>query len=165
MPISEGSLKAYLSGGSSNDDPLLSLGGDPSSTTVPTGLFDPVNGDESAIGDISYRLFYVKNESTNEDGWINPVMWIDEESVVAGYAFALAAAGKNGSEDPVDDEATAPAGVSFASPTTKADGIALPDGPYLQNDFVGIWVRRTVPAGAPSADSDPIVFAIEGDTV
>ena len=167
MPISNANLKWYLSGGGANTDPNASIGGARSSTVAPSSLFDTVTGDESAAGDVEYRLVYFRNEDSDSDGLIDPVVWIlsNTPSADTTIAIGIAAAGKNATETAVANENTAPAGVSFSSPASKGAGIALPSDPYAQNDYVGVWVRRTVTAGAASAASDPATLRVEGDTI
>ena len=60
-------INVVLSGGSSNTDPNLSLGGDPSGTPISSGivnnLFDDVSVDESEDGHEDYRCMYLFNDS------------------------------------------------------------------------------------------------------
>jgi hypothetical protein len=60
-------ISLVLSGGSSNVDPSLSLGGDPSSVPIVNNhlnnLFDNVTQDESDVGSTEYRCFYVFNDT------------------------------------------------------------------------------------------------------
>jgi len=167
VPISNANLKWYLSGGGSNTDPNASIGGARSSTQAGSNLFDTVTGDESAAGDTEYRLVYFRNEDSDSDGLISPVAWVlsNTPSADTTIAIGMAAAGKNSTESAVANENTAPAGVSFSSPASKGAGIALPSAPYAQNDYVGVWFRRTVTAGAASAASDPATVRVEGDTI
>ena len=56
---------------------------------------------------------------------------------------------------------TAPAGVSFSSPTTKASGLSLSD---LANGNVrAIWIQRTA-LNAGARNNDGITIKVEGDT-
>ena len=60
-------LVVTLTGGSSNSNPNLSIGGDPSSYPV-TGqlnnLFDNVAREEASVGSISYRCIYIFNNNS-----------------------------------------------------------------------------------------------------
>lgn len=167
MPISNANLKYYLSGGGSNTDPNASIGGARSSTAAGTDLFDTVTGDESAAGDTEYRLVYFRNEDSDSDGLISPVVWVlsNTPSSDTTIAIGIATEGKNATVSAVANENTAPAGVSFSSPASKGAGLSLPSAPYAQNDYVGIWLRRTVSAGAASTGSDPATIRVEGDTI
>lgn len=168
MPVSGANLKWYLSGGTGNSDPAAALGGARSTATeVPTGLFDTVTGAESAAGDIEYRCIYWRNEDSDADGVIDPKVFIQSNTPSADTTIAIGVdpAGKNASATTIANESAAPAGVTFSSPTDYAGGIALPSGPYVQNDFIAIWVRRTVDAGAASAASDAATIRVQGDTI
>jgi hypothetical protein len=167
MPISNANLKWYLSGGGSNSDPNASIGGARSSTVAGTNLFDTVTGDESAAGDTEYRLVYFRNEDSDADGLISPVVWVlsNTPSADTTIAIGICTEGKNAEVSAVANENTAPAGVSFSSPASKGAGTALPTGPYAQNEYVWVWLRRTVNAGAASAASDPATIRVEGDTI
>lgn len=167
MPISNANLKWYLSGGGSNTVPIASLGGARSSTIAGSDLFDTVTGDESAAGDTEYRCVYFRNEDSDSDGLINPMVWILSNTPSADTTIAIGVdpAGKNGTGTTVVNENTAPAGVSFSSPASKGAGLALPGTPYAQNEYVAVWLRRTVNAGAAAAASDPATIRVEGDTI
>lgn len=168
MPIAAASLKYYLSGGAGNVDPNASIGGIRSTTVVGAGidnLFDDVTGAEAAAGDISYRCFFFRNEDANANGLIAPIAWIDVQSeALDTVSIGLDPAGKNAAAATPADEFTAPAGVAFTTPITKATGLALPGAPYVQNDYVAIWIRRTVGAGAASINPDTASVRVEGDS-
>jgi len=170
VPISNANLKWYLSGGAGNANPNASIGGVRSVTLVAGGLdnlFDDVTGDEVTAGDITYRCMFFRNEDANANGLINPVAWIDLQSEAGDVvAIGLDPAGKNAAAATPADEFTAPAGVAFTTPITKPTGLALPGTPYVQNDFMAVWVRRTVTAGVPASNpNDQASVRVEGDTV
>jgi hypothetical protein len=75
----------YYSGGATNDDPSLSIGGAMSSVMLSSTqlgcLFDTVTGDEATAGEDEYRCLYCKNDGTTD--WVDPVMWITEQPNVA----------------------------------------------------------------------------------
>ena len=58
-------------------------------------------------------------------------------------------------------ETSAPAGVTFTSPTTKGAGLAPASVP-AGSAFI-VWVRRTA-ANTAAVDSDGATFTVEGDT-
>ena len=154
MTIDIANIKYYLSGGASNADPLLSIGGAKSSVAVSAtalgNLFDPVTGDEAAAGVTKYRLVYLQNDDADASGLLDPaVLWFST-SPAAGQTIAvgLAAAGKNAEETVISTEHTAPAGVTFTSPVTKGTGVSLPDGPYEEDDYIGVWLRVVTSVGA-----------------
>jgi hypothetical protein len=169
MPIAGANLKWYLSGGAGNANPNASLGGARSNTLVGAGidnLFDDVTGDEAAAGDTEYRCIYFRNEDANANGLIGPLAWIDQQTTAPGddISIGIDPVGKNGVAVVTADENTAPAGVAFTTPLTKATGLALPGSPYAQNDFIAIWIRRTVNAGAASDPNDQASIRAEGDS-
>jgi hypothetical protein len=154
MAINIANIKYYLSGGASNSDPLLSIGGAKSSVAVSAtalhNLFDAVTGDEAAAGVSRYRLVYLQNDDADASGLLAPAVLWWSTSPAAGQTIAvgLAAAGKGAAETAVADENTAPADVSFASPTSKATGVSLPDAPYVEDDYIGVWLRVVTSVGA-----------------
>lgn len=166
MPIVASDIATRLSGGAGNADPNASLGGVISATAfvdnVLNNLWDNVSGAESAAGDVEYRGFYVRNGHATL-AWIAPTIWLSSLTSSADTEFdiALAAEGVNVTMATIANESTAPATVAFTRPTTKATGLVIPDIPAGQ--FKGIWIRRTVNAGAAAAN-DTGAFTIEGDT-
>jgi hypothetical protein len=166
MPIVEADLATRYSGGASNSNGNLSLGGVKSSnafaTNVLNALFDDVSGAEAAAGDVEYRGFYYHN-GHGTLSWESPVYWIDSltSSGSTEFDIAVAAEGVNVTMATIADESTAPATVSFTRPTSKGTGLALSTIPAGQHR--GVWLRRTVTAGASPANDSGSVRA-EGDT-
>lgn len=69
MAISLGDIDFLYSGGNTNTDPDLSLGGIISTTEIPGGLnnlYDNVTETESSTGAIDYRCFYMQNSNTTD---------------------------------------------------------------------------------------------------
>lgn len=168
--IVTGNLKYYLSGGAANADPNASIGGARSATLVGAGLdnlFDDETAAEAAAGDTNYRCIYFRNEDANVSGLLAPLAaWISAAPAVTGFAIAICTA--KGDAAAIADEFTAPAGGTlvggaFSSPLTKGAGIVCP-APLLQNEYLAVWVRRTVLAGAVSNANDGGTIDIEGDT-
>jgi hypothetical protein len=162
MPITTADIQYRLSGGASNTDPLVSLGGAKSSTQSGTNLFDDVPSAEAAAGKIEYRCVYVHNAHATES-YIDPVrIWMaaNTPSTSTTIEIGLGTSGLNGTEQTVANESTAPAGVTFSAPTSFATGIALQTIPAGQH--IAIWLRRTVTAGA-SAFADSATLSIQGD--
>lgn len=160
MPIVTGDLEYRLSGGAANADPDLSLGGAISSEVVPSDFFDPVMGAESAAGDTNYRCFYIFNDHPTLP-LQNAVAWIVTNTTANRLAIGAGAAAVGAEEDDVADEDTAPSGVSFSQPTSKATGIAL--GTIPAGEFKAVWMRRVVAPGA-AANNDTYQVRVEGDT-
>lgn len=156
MAIETADISFKLSGGAANADGNLSIGGAKSSVVMGetlNDLFDQVSGDESAAGDIEYRLVYIEN---NHGTLIaqNPKVWIESQTTSpdTSIAIGIGAAGLNGVESAIGDEDSAPAGVSFSTPANKAAGLTIPNMPAGQH--IPLWIRRTVNAGASAINND-----------
>jgi hypothetical protein len=152
----------YLSGGASNTNPNNSLGGAISSTVAPGNLFDDVLGSESNAGDTEYRGVYVKN-----DGDVDlqaTVVWIQVNTpdVDTSVSIGLTALGSNQTMETIADEGMAPVGVVFTAPASKPGGLSM--GTLQAGQRYGIWVRRTVNAGAAAYNNDTFTIRVEGDT-
>lgn len=161
-------LVAYLSGGSSNTDPNLSLGDEISSTGVSltplNNLFDNVSSAERASGTVEYRCFYVKNEHSTEE-LQNTSVFISKQtdSTTTSVSIGLDSAGINGTAEVVPDETTAPVNVTFTEPVTP--GTALVVGDLEPGDYFAVWVRRTVNAGTADRPSDEFGIRVQGKPV
>jgi hypothetical protein len=170
MTIAATSLKWYLSGGATNSDPALSIGGAKSSVALSASalnnLFDDVTGDEATSGYDEYRLLYFQNIDDDPNGLDNPILWITTQPPGDDdLEIGIAAAGKNSVETAIANDHTAPAGVTFSAPATKDTGVALPGAPYMQDDYVGVWFHRHVPPAASVALDYECAWAVEGDTI
>lgn len=170
MPIASSDIEFRLSGGVSNTSPAASLGGamstDPSgeiTTATLNNLFDDVSGDEASSGDTEYRGIYVKNAHGTLT-WSSIKAWIQTASPSADTSFqiALCDEGKNTTIETIADESTAPVGPTFSAPANKAAGVSLPD--LDAGDYVGLWIKRVVGAGASAVASDGPTIRVEGDT-
>lgn len=162
MAIVASDIKYRYSGGASNSDPLLSIGGAKSSVDVGAGLFDDVSSSEAAAGDVEYRCIYVHNAHATLP-LTNARIWIQTQTPSAdtSVALALGNAAVNATETAVANENTAPSGPSFSTPTDYASGIAIGDIPAGQHRAV--WVRRTASAGA-AVYADSFKLRVQGDT-
>lgn len=162
-------LEMRLSGGAANTDKNASLGGArstavggviPKALTV-NSMFDDVSGAEEQAGDIEYRGFYVRNagDQTAE----NVKLWISSNTPDPDtqVAIALAGEGLNGTMEIIPSEDMAPIGEAFTEPASEGAGLSLGNIPAGQH--YGIWVRRTIPAGA-GASADEFTLAASFDT-
>lgn len=168
MPIVSTDIKYFLSGGAANADPNASIGGAKSATEMNLGvplnnLWDNVSGAESAAGDVEYRMVYLQNKhATLTLQGAKVFIQANTPSADTDIAIGLAAAGLNGVETAVANENTAPAGVTFSS--AAGEGAALAIGNMAPDDFIGLWVRRTVTAGAAAVNGDAYTLRVQGDT-
>lgn len=165
MAISAADVKTYLSGGTSNADPNASIGGKQSSTQWAGGtlhdLFDVISGDENAGSVVDYRCVFYKNTHASLSTSAGK-LWIQSEvSGGASLAIGLSGAGKNADAASPANETTAPSGVSFSAPTTKAAGIAMPD--LAPGDSIAVWFRRTA-ANSAAVNNDGATVRFEFDT-
>ena len=168
MPIVASDLKIYLSGGSSNSDPNASLGGVMSTTTEVTdntthNLFDQVSGTESNAGDTEYRGVYLKNTHGSLSAQ-NTHVYISSNTGSADTTIdiALAGEGVNATMETIANENTAPVGETFSAPTTYAAGLDM--GTIAAGQRYGLWIRRTVTAGAAAVNDDAVTIKYDCDT-
>lgn len=158
MPIASTDIKLYQSTGG--------LGGAVTATEIIGGtannIFDDVTSTEAGAGDTEYRGFYVKNTHATLT-LQNTVIWIDALTTSASTEFdlALAAEAVGVTMATIANESTAPATVTFSRPTSKATGLSI--GNIGPGSSKGVWVRRTVTAGA-AAVSDSGSLRVDGDT-
>jgi hypothetical protein len=69
-----------------------------------------------------------------------------------------------GEDETIANEGAAPVGETFSQPTTYSGGLALNSTTGLAPaDDKGVWLKRTVTAGA-SAAADSATIKVEGDT-
>jgi hypothetical protein len=163
--ITDAEIGFYLSGGAANAVLGQSLGGELSSTAIASGvlnnLFDDVTGDENAASQVEYRALYVRN-GNSANVWEDVVGWL--VSQVAGgadLAIGLPTEAANVPLETLANDHTAPTGVVFSAPTSKATGLALGDIPAL--GYRGLWVRRSANNSA-ALSNDGATLRVEGDT-
>lgn len=171
MAIIPADLIYRLSGGATNTDPNASLGGAmstvgggiiPDATTE--NLFDNVTGGEASAGDVNYRGFYVEN-SHGSITLQNAVIWIDQDTTSTNDEIDIALALEAidvAMEGPLANETIAPTSVTFSHPVTKATALSI--GNLPSGSFKGVWIRRTVDAGAGAISGNQGGTRIEGDT-
>jgi len=160
---------AAAAGDTTAGTPATSLG-DQVATTVITpaalnNLFDNTSGAEAAAGDIEYRCIFVLNNhatltllgaevvvtsQTAGGGTID--IALDNIAVSAkGSGSAQAAA--------VANESTSPGGSAGAF---GAGPLSI--GDMAPGTVKGIWIRRTVTAGAAALNNDGVIITVSGDT-
>jgi hypothetical protein len=125
-------------------------------------LFDDVTGDEAAVGEVEYRCIYFSNEDIDPDGFLDPVVWIAQQTPSSRTQIEIGLGRKNQVVPALENAFSAPIGTTFSDPASKAVGRAL-GGTYHTGDFVALWVRRTVLPGAPAGEEQAIL-RIAGDT-
>lgn len=162
---------AAAAGNTTSGTAATSLG-DQISTTQWTGgtlndLFDDITGDENAASESEYRCIFVHN-TNGANTYENCVVWISAEvgggaNIAIGADTTAASAVASGSTQAltVANENTAPAGVTFTSPTTKGAGVSLGNIPVGQ--VKAFWIRRTATNSA-ALTGDGVTLSISGDT-
>ena len=148
-----------------------SLGKYISTTTIPdataNAVFDDVTGAENAASTVDYRCVFAHNSNAS-NALENAVVYLSAE-VAGGAAIAISfdttAASVIGSASAqalqVANETTAPAGVTFSSPTTLGTGVAL--GTIPAGQCKAFWVRRTA-SNSAALSNDGVTFTVAGDT-
>jgi hypothetical protein len=156
----------FLSGGTSNTDPNLSLGGNISNTEITANnihnLFRRITETEAGSGVTLYRLVYFKNANAT-DTMRTPVAYLvrDTLSVDDLALYSPAQADKNTSESAIANEFTAPVGsrINFTAAATRSTGMLMVD--LAPGEYIGIWLRITVNPGASIFPDNSFIFRIE----
>jgi hypothetical protein len=171
MPIVAADIELRYSGGASNTSAAAALGGAMSTVAggviddnVANDLFDNVSSAEAAAGSTEYRGFYVKNNH----GTItltSAKIWISSLTSSTGDEFDIAIAdeAKNTTIETIANETTAPVGPTFSRPTTSGTALAIAD--LAAGEYRGVWIRRTVTAGASSVANNTGTLSVAGDFV
>jgi hypothetical protein len=163
MPIISTDILYRLSGGSGNSSQAASLGGAKSTAGVASSaILDDVNSAESAAGDVNYRCLYVHNNHGSLT-MQNTVLWVQANTPSSDTTIeiGIGTSAINATEQTVANEATAPAGVTFTSPSSIGAGITLGNIPPGQHQ--AFWIRRTVNAAAAAAN-DTFTLRVGCDT-
>jgi hypothetical protein len=169
MAISATDILLRLSGGASNSDVNLSIGGAMSTTTVITdntlhNLFDKVTGAESTAGATEYRCFYVLNNHGSLT-YQTAKIYIDSEDTHTGedVEIGLDLAGVNGTADTIADAYTDPSpAVTFSDASGVGNALTIGNIPFGQ--YQAIWVKRVTTAATAAYDDYGIVIKVVGDT-
>lgn len=166
MSIVAGDIKFYLSGGASNTNPNLSLGGTISTTQIVDNtldnLFPDVTGDEHSAGYTSYRAFYIENTNATTTGY-NVKIWIDTNTSGTDETINIGIEASSGSpKQTIVNETTAPTGISFSTAAGQANSLSL--GTMAPGVVYMIWVERIVSAGTNPYANDSAVIKTYFDT-
>lgn len=151
-------------------NPNASLGKYESTTQLGTALnalFDDITGTENATSVVDYRCIFVLNNHATLTAYTLSAYLSSE--VAGGASIALgvdpAAASAKGAAGAqaaqIANELTAPAAVTFSSPTTDGAGIAL--GDLAPGQVRAIWVRRTA-ANSAAIAADGATIGVGFDT-
>lgn len=130
-------------------------------------LFDAISGAENAASQVDYRGLAVLNNN-GANAAQSPSLYLASE-VSGGASIAIGvdttATSAKGSASAqmltIANDTTAPAGVSFSSPTTDGGGLALSD--IAVAAVKGIWLRRTA-ANTSALSADGVTLGLGVDT-
>jgi len=181
MPLQASDLEFRYTDNATQSTNTLSLGGTISGTTIPTtspNVFDDVTADESETGDTEYRAIGLINTSATFD-FLDVKVWITGYNRAASGADTISFALENPQGSPssiqtIPDESTGPdtdkfvvatgATVSWTeegSPSTTLTFGTIPAG---GSNWMGIWLRRKVPAGAEAYSNRSCTIKVRGET-
>lgn len=171
MVIKDVSLAFKKSGGTANENPNLSLGGDisladPGSNfddAVLHACFDEVDNDEAVAGDIEYRHCYFRNLKTFTLKNCKLICTKPATGPWSIVEFAKGTAGLNTIEQTIPDENTAPAGITDSDWFIPTSNNPMLFG-ELESDWTAtFWIRRTVLPGALITDNETVSIRVFGD--
>lgn len=177
MAISSSDLKQRLSvtTGSAGNTVAGTVGasnGKYISTTDVSGtplndLFPDVTGQENLDSNVDYQCIFVYN-SHGSITYKNAVVYISSQvsgGAVAALAVDSTAASALGSSSAqaltIANKNTAPAALTFTTPTTRAGGLALGDIPA--GSVKAFWIQRSA-ANTSALNNDGATVVVSGDT-
>ena len=162
MTLTTSDINLVMTGSGTTANPNASLGGAPAtaeaiSSTSLNSVFDNITGDESTAGDTEYRVLAIYNSSTTD-------MASDVKVYVPTNYQSFISIGVNqlaGVNPPtITNESTAPSGVTFSNPTTKAAAVNV--GDINAGSFRALYVRRVIPVST-TTPKDSALFRITVD--
>lgn len=152
-----GTFVMYLSGGSSNADPAVSLGGDVSTTPMGSNIFGPITNRKAQLGGSEHRCVYVRNTSSTETAY-GVVVWIENQAKLGNsISLSLDPLGVDGPTQLLPSEYNEPTGVDFVKPTSVNNGLVI--GVIPPNTSVPIWMRREGQLLNPYNSEDLVTLA------
>ncbi len=136
-----GTFVMYLSGGSSNADPALSLGGDASTTAMGSDIFGSITNRKAQLGGSEYRCVFLRNTSASETAH-GLVVWVENQARLGNtISLGLDPAGVGGTPQVINTEYNDPVGVEFFEPSGESNALVIGSLPPLTS--VPIWINRT----------------------
>jgi hypothetical protein len=169
MVATNDDITFWMSGGVTNGDPTLSIGGAISTTIIGQinsgilgNIWPFVTSTQAAAGIIEeYRCMYVKNVNPTDSIKQMRLFFENKNSDQdVSISMGLDPAGKNGTPATIANEFTAPAGVVFSQPLNYSNGLKL--GKIQATEFYPFWVKRSVAPGAIPYYADAYVVRAEG---
>ena len=130
-------------------------------------LFADITGARNAASQVDYAGLAILDNNT-ANAMQNTVIYLSAETAggasIAVGADTTAASAKGSASAQlltIANNTTAPAGVSFSSPTTIGTGVSLGNIPVA--NVKGAWVRRTA-ANTAALSADGVTLAVTCDT-
>lgn len=117
-------------------------------SNVVNGTYDNISAQESLVGDIEYRCFYILNTDATNTAF-DVRVWIKSQPLGADtLSICLNPGAKNttaiGPLTTEGDGSGLLTALTFTAPSTQVAGLQM--GDLLPGDYYAFWVRRTVPA-------------------
>lgn len=172
MAATSSDVEYRYSGGATNTSAAACLGGAMSTDAsgvvgddVKNDLFDDVSSSEASAGDTEYRGIYIALKAAAGGDLTDAAAYMSGQSANGGDLIDLAVADEaiGVTIETIANESTAPSGPTFSHPTTYAGGIVI--GDLTPGDERGLWVKRTITAGATSGSITDNEITVEGTTV
>lgn len=166
--ITSSDLAYRLTGGPSNSNRALSIGGQISSVTLAqpdNTLFDEVNETQSNAGYTDYRCFAVRNNhATLTYRNANVYVKTDTTSTTTNVEIALDPAGvvnaTGATATLAASKTTAPTGVTFGAHSTISAALSI--GNIGPGQVAFIWVKYVINAGTNAIDADQFELEFRG---
>lgn len=163
MAIKTTDLQFVLSGGSTNTDPDLSLGGIASQLTTPANIFvdnflhncfDEVTISEASSGEYEFRHFYIKNNKDTDVLNVKIILISNtQKSTYSTIKIARGTAPINIAEQTIVNENTSPVGISESDWKTPTETNPIVIGTIPSGQYASMWFRRQVFPEALIADN------------
>jgi len=170
MPVLDLLVRFQISGGASNENPHLSLGGDVSTAPLRNivsnflhGFFDEVTNTEAVSGEYEYRHMYYRNSHDFKVRNAKLMVLSDQTSIWSKLEFAKGTSNNGNIEQAIPDENTAPVGIPDTAWQIPNIANPLALGDVEAGSTASIWVRRKVEPGALIAKGEKVTIRIIGD--
>jgi hypothetical protein len=116
-------------------------------TNTMNAVFDDITFADALTGMTDYRCIYVKNAHGSES-MLSFRIWLEQDPVGAStMTIGVDPGGVGFTANTIPNENTAPAGVTFSSPTINAP---LTLGGISAGSFAAFWIKRVIPSEASS---------------
>jgi len=179
MPITSSDLLYKYTGTAGTTNPETALGGSLSLNTIPSGvannIFDNVTGDEASSGIQHFRAIGIHNTIATHV-WMNTSIRVDGYTRAASnndviYFGVEKPSGTIG--NPLGTISTIAAetvnpGVSWTAEGAPSAWVAISGASFTNSigvdDWAGIWLQRSVPAGAAAFSNRACTVKVQGET-